>query len=169
MSGWTILTLRAREGQNYKFSQYDGTDPYDATSDIAQTMEEDDRVRKWTTWSSHVYAYLATSRYDWEYAEEIIDDYRFMVRDAVVLGANDTTDTGTARYYVTEQMDNGKVFYTDEYQETEVEDGTFVGEMALCVINSRHGIMSRDPFHNPSGTIDDAYLSNGESRSEEFQ
>lgn len=162
MSGWTVLTVRGRSADHYEYTRADNSDPWDATADIAATMKEDKRVRKWTTWSGHVYAYLNSGRYDWDYAEELLDDYAAMVRDAVVLGANDTTDTGTARYY--EKPDAP---HKDEYQETQGGDGTYVGEVALAVIGGRHGIVARDPFHNRSGRLDERYLEDGVVRRDE--
>jgi len=79
-----------------------------------------------------------------------------MVDDAVVLGANDTSDTGKAVYYESPRGD-----YTDMYTETQSEDGVYVGEVALSVISARHGIVARDPFHNTSGRLDDSYLDDG--------
>ena len=164
MSGWTIVTFRGKESQNYDQCRYNNTDPWKATSDIAATMEEDGRVRNWTIWSGHVYAYLNCQRYDWEFAEELMCEYESMIDDAVVLGANDTTDIGTAKYY---PNPNGN--WTDNYHETQSEDGCFVGEEALCVINARHGIMARDPFHNKSGSLDDSYLNDGIVQTEVIQ
>lgn len=124
---------------------------------MVATMEEDGRVRRWKTHSSHVYAYLNCGRYSFDFAEDFMKDYSEMARDAVVLGANDTTDTGRAKYYPNTETAEA----TDSFQETQHEDGTFVGEIALCVINSRHGILARDPFHNQSGRLDDQYLNSG--------
>ena len=50
MSGWTVVTFRGRESQNYEKSRHNDTDPWKATSDIVATMEEDSRVRYWTVW-----------------------------------------------------------------------------------------------------------------------
>lgn len=157
MSSWTILTVRGKYAKNYDYSRDDTSDPYDANADIVATMEEDERVRQWTTWGGHVYAYVEGG-YDSENSENIIDEYSEMVRDAVVLHANDTTDTGEAMYYP--DPTSG---WTDKYKETQSEDGLYVGELALCVINSRHGIVARDPFHNSCGTSDDMYLEEGRS------
>jgi hypothetical protein len=162
MSGWTVITVRGRESQNYEYSEYDDTDPYTATSDIVATMDEDSRVRKWTVWKGHVYAYLNTGQYEFEFAEQLLTDYSEMIADAVVLGANDTTDTGTARYYdVKDTFMGGPERHTDMYAETQSEDGVLVGEMALAVMSARHGIIARDPFHNTAGYIDDSYLDSG--------
>ena len=160
MSGWTILTVRGKESKDYDYSRWDERDRWHAAADIVATMEEDSRVRKWTTWDGHVYAYLNTGRYDWEFAESLLEDYGEMVDDAVVLGANDTTDTGCARYYP--RADLGR--WTDQYEETQGHDGYYVGELALSVMNARHGIIARDPFHNTSGRLDDRYLDDGTVR-----
>lgn len=164
MSGWTVITVRGKESKNYEYSRFDDTDPYHATSDITATMEEDGRVRQWTTWAGHVYAYLSCGRYDWEFAEDLLEDYSEMVRDAVVLGANDTTDTGCARYY--HRPDLRK--YKHQYEETQGDDGCQVGEIALSVMNAHHGIVSRDPFHNQCDGwgSDERYLDEGQSRLE---
>jgi len=157
MSGWTILTVRGKYSKDYDATRYDEKDRWDATSDIVATMESDGRVREWTTWSGHVYAYLECARYDFEFAEELLEDYGEMVEDAVVLGANDTSDQGTARYYPRPATG----FWSDQFEEVEYGN---VGEQALSVINARHGIMARDPFHNTSGRLDDRYLENGSER-----
>ena len=161
MSGWTVATLRAREGRNYEYSRYDSTDPVDAMRDLCATAEADDGVRTWTMDSPHIYLYCNCDRYNWGFAEKIIENYQEMVRDAVVLGANDTTDTGTARYY---EVTSGDIRCTDEYKETQSEDGTFVGQYALSVINSRHSILARDPFHGWVGRLDDRYAEEGYNR-----
>jgi len=160
MSGWTVVTLRAKKAENYEYSRYDGSDPAHAVEDICATVDADKRVAQWTMDSPHIYAYLRCERYDWEFAEEWLEDYKEMVRDAVVLGANDTTDTGTARYY------ESGVRCTDEYKETQSEDGTYVGEMALAMINSNHRILGKDPFHNWMGKFDDRYAEDGTNRLE---
>lgn len=161
MSGWTILTVRGRAAETYEHSDSDSTDSWPATADIVATMDKDDRIRRWTVWKGHVYAYLNMSRYDFDGAESVLADYQDMVEDAVVLGANDTTDIGTARYY---PVRNGTGDYTDEYKETQGDDGTYVGEIALSVMNARHGIVARDPFHNNAGRIDEMYLEDGQDQ-----
>ena len=99
MSGWTIITLRGKPSKDYKYSEYNEQDPWQATADMVATLDQDDRVREWTTWSGHVYVYLKCQRYDFKFAEEFMQDYSEMDKDAVVLGANDTSDTGKAKYY----------------------------------------------------------------------
>lgn len=164
MSGWTVVTFRGKENQEYDYSRYDDTCRGHARSDIAATMAEDDRVREFTVGErGHVYAYLACGRYDWDFAEDLMEDYAEMLDDAVVLGANDTTDTGCARYY--ERPDLGKWY--DQYEESQSADGTFVGEFALRVISARHTILARDPFYGKMEWYDDEEVAeNGESRLE---
>lgn len=157
MSGWTVVTLRGRQGKNYEYSRWDNHNPVHAVEDLCATVEGDSRVRRWTMDSPHVYAYLACERYDWQFAETLLSDYRSMLRDAVVLGANDTTDTGTARYYPVKDS----VDCTDECKETQSEDGTYVGQLALRVVGSRHAIIARDPFHDWLGEFDEKYAKEG--------
>ena len=163
MSGWTVVTLRAREGKDYEYSRWDNSDPAHAIEDICATIEADDRVVKWTMDSPHIYAYLNCDRYNWDFAEEVLEDYKVMLKDAVVLGANDTSDTGTARYYPVQDT----VRCTDEYKETQSEDGCYVGKIALAVIGGRHGIVARDPFHDWLGRFDERYAEEGTSRLQE--
>lgn len=158
MSGWTILTVRGRASEHYDYTESDNHDTWATTSDIVATMDEDNRIRRWTVWSGHVYAYLNASRYDWDAAEQLLADYQDMVEDAVVLAANDTTDIGTARYY---PVRNGTGVHTDEYKETQSGDGCYVGEIALAIMTARHGIVARDPFHNRAGQIDEMYRGEG--------
>lgn len=165
MSGWTVVTLRARKGENYEYSRWDNTDPVHAVEDLVATVQEDSRVRRWTLDSPHIYSYLACDRYDWDFAEAVLEDYQTMLRDAVVLGANDTTDTGTARYY---PLNGSEAHCTDEYKETQSVDGTYVGRHALNVINARHTILARDPFHDRLGRFDDKYADKGTPRISEF-
>lgn len=119
-------------------------------------MKADDRVRRVTTWNSHVYAYLNCSRYNFEFAEELVEDYAPMVRDFVVLGANDTSDTGHAKYYP-----GPGERPTDEYQESQAEDGMKVGEIALAHVSANNGIIARDPFHQSCGFHDEYYEQDG--------
>lgn len=160
MSGWTILTVRGRISEDYEYVKHNDMDPFSATADIVATMERDDRIRLWTTWSGHVYAYLNGKRYAWGLAEDLLEDYQDMVSDAVVLGANDTTDTGEARYY------DKNLKCIDSYEETHGKDGTNVGEVALAHMTANHGIVARDPFHNSCGSLDDKYLNDGTTRIE---
>lgn len=170
MSGWTVMTLRARASRDYDDAEYDDSDSWSATADIVATADEDDRVYDWTTWSSHVYVYLNCPRYDFDTAESVLDDYQDMVKDAVVLGANDTSDTGEARYYdVMDTFGGGPLNSTDRYRETQSEDGAYVGEIALSVMNARHSIVSRDPFHNECGWLDDRYLEDGVNRGDQYE
>lgn len=156
MSGWTILTVRGRENRDYDYSRWDDAGRWEATADLAAAFEAISRVRGWKTWNGHVYGYLNSKRYDFDFAEELLADVEAALDDAVVLGANDTTDTGTARYYPTPEG------HTDMYAETQGEDGYYVGEVALSVINARHGIVARDPFHNQCGRLDEQYLDDGQ-------
>lgn len=162
MSGWTVVTLRAKHSEDYEYSRWDNQDPAEALEDICATLEQDEHVRAWTTDCPQAYAYLNCDRYDWDFAEQWLDDYKFMARDAVVLGANDTTDTGTARYYPL----NSNVQCTDEYKETQTEDGCYVGKIALQVIGARHGIVPQDPFHDWTGRMDENWLDSGEIRAQ---
>jgi hypothetical protein len=148
MSGWTILTVRGKPSKDYERAEYNDTDPYQATSDIVTTMKEDERIYDIKSRHGHVYAYLECNRYNFSFAETVLCDYKDMVRDAVVLGANDTTDTGEARYYPNDDFFGGIDTYCDRYIEVENEDGRHVGEKSLAVMFSRHGIDARDPFHN---------------------
>lgn len=158
MSGWTILTVRGRPSKDYERAEYESGDRYQATADLTATFEEDSRVRGWTTWKSHVYAYLECSRYNFEFAELLMEDYSYMIDDAVVLGANDTSDQGTARYYSRPDLK----MWTDQYEETE---HGYVGELALSVMNARHNIIARDPWHNNCDEWgrDERYLGRGTS------
>lgn len=158
MSGWTVATLRARPAEDYKFSRYDDSDPVHALQDLVATAEADDDVYAWELDSPHLYVYLNCDRYNWEFAEAFLEGYDVMVRDAVVLGANDTTDIGTARYYPEPDR------HTDEYKETQSEDGCHVGKIALAIMTARHGIIARDPFHDYLGRMDGFYLGEGTDR-----
>jgi hypothetical protein len=158
MSGWTVLTVRGKVASDYEYSRSESMDPWDATADIVATMDSDSRIKRWEVIDGHVHAYTMFDRYAFEAATSLLEDYQPMLRDAVVLGANDTSDTGEARYY------NEKVNCTDIYRETQSEDGTHVGRMALAVINSRHGIIARDPFHEYVGQLNEMYLDDGVNR-----
>lgn len=145
MSGWTLITVRGKPASEYELTDQDwDNDRGEATHDIAATFEEDDRVRAWENYSyDHVYALLMCSRYNWEFAEEFLSDYGKMVDDAVVLGWNDTTDSGCARYY--ERPDLGQ--WSNQYEETEPHKG----ERACAVMYAQHGIYAQNPFHNNTG------------------
>lgn len=158
MSGWTIITLRGRRREDYVRSREDDGSRYDATNDIAATMDGDERVHKWTYASSHVYGYLNCPRYDFDFAEGLLADYGPMVDDAVVLGANDTSDAGTARYYPNPQT--SPTHWTDSFEEMKCGN---VGDMACAAMAARHGIMARDPFHDQVGWNDEGTAKRGEA------
>lgn len=145
MSGWTILTLRGLYSSKYDYSEHDSSDPYTANNDLLVSLDNDDRVAAVGYWSGHVYASLATGRYDFGTAEELLCDCEDMVYDAAVIGANDTTDTGKAKYYpVYDSWNDGADVYTDMYAETQSEDGTNVGAVAASVMTARHGIVAQE-------------------------
>lgn len=158
MSSWTVITFRARAAEDYEYTRSEGTDPWDALADLVATIEEDNWVRKWTVWSPHVYAYLDDNDAEFEHAEALIEDHSEMIHDAVVLRANDTSSTGIANYYPVAKVQWDTVRCTDSYEEIEHGD---VGELALAVMNARHGLISRDPFHNQAGRLDEDYLNEG--------
>ncbi|MDB9247506.1 hypothetical protein PN419_00595 [Halorubrum ezzemoulense] len=160
MSGWTILTARARASEDYDGAKYNDSDPWQATADLAASFEADNRVRKWSTYSGHVYALLDCPRYDFEFAEDLVAEYSELIDDFGVLGANDTSDTGRARYYPSAEQPHR---YTDEYQEGQLEDGCHVGLIAMATITARHGLVMRDPFTYATsvGSLDDRYLDDG--------
>jgi len=145
MSGWTILTLRGLYSRDYEQAKYNERDPYKANCDLVVSLDNDDRVHEVGYWNGHVYATLSTERYDWETTTSLLDDAQAMIYDAVVIGANDTTDTGTAKYYPVHDSWNGDVDdATDHYEETQSEDGTLVGAMAASVMTARHGIVAQE-------------------------
>jgi hypothetical protein len=155
MSGWTILTLRGKQSKDYEYCRHDDTGRRAAQEDIAATAEEDDRVHKWTTnYAGHVYVWLNSRRYDFDAAEELFDSYQDMLDDAVVVAMNDTSDTGVARYYDRPGLQN----WTDQYEETQTDDGYLMGRRAAAVITARHGIVVRCPWHHTDrvGRMDDA-------------
>ena len=158
MSSWTILTLRAKPGTEYEHADYDEPDRWYATADLVATVNDDRRIRAWTTWDGHVYAYLAADGFG--NAEVILEGYGEMIDDAVVLEANNTVDLGSARYYP--NPSTGR--WTDHFDEIESDDGTHTGEVALAVMTARHGIIARDPFHNQCGTSNESYLEDGTAR-----
>jgi len=127
--------------------------------------QDEGRVSKWTTWNSHVYALLNCPRYNFEFAENLVDDYSEMIDDFAVLGANDTTDTGRARSYPSATDPHR---YTDEYKENQKEGGPHVGQIAMATITIRHKIVVRDPFSWSSkpGPLDDRYAEDGTSFTE---
>jgi len=153
MSSWIVVTLRGKDAVDYEYSREDYNDPWDATADIAASVDSDPRVRRWETWKGHVYAYLNTVELD--HAEEFLQEYSEMIKDGVILRANDTSDSGSAYYYDTVD------YCSHEYNE---RGNGYVGERALAVISSQHGIMARDPFHNETGMLNDRYLEDGIDR-----
>jgi hypothetical protein len=156
MSSWIIVTLRGLPAKEYEYSRDDYSDPWDATADITASVDDDRRVRAWETYCGHVYAYLTTT--DVDDAEAFVNDYEDMLKDAVILRANDTSDAGTAYYY------DGGTHMSHKYAETKT---AYTGEHALAVMNAKHEIMARDPFHNPEGRLNDRYLEDGMVRVDE--
>lgn len=154
MSGWTIITVRGKNADSYPYTHHDWEhDRSQATYDLAATFNEDSRIRNWETHEGHVYALLACGRYEWQYAEDLFEDYEDLIDDAVVLGWNDTTDSGCARYYP--RPDLGK--WTHQFE----EDSPEKGERACAVMYAQHGIHARSPFQNEVGRRNERCLENG--------
>lgn len=155
MSGWTIITVRGRVAQEYEKTRKDWeNDRSYATEDIAATFDQDDRIRAWECVGyDHVSALLSCGRYDWKFAESLLQDYGGLVDDAVVLGWNDTTDTGCARYYPRADLAN----WTHQFEEEEPHKG----ERALAVMYAQYGINASNPFHGDSGRWSERHAENG--------
>lgn len=158
MSNWMVLTVRGKEGADYPPSRHNDQDVWDATADIVATMDNDSRVEKWTTSANCVHAQLACSGDNFSLVEILLKDYANMVCDAVVLSVSTVTEKGEARYYPS-PTDK----HTDKYKE--IANGR-KGELALAVINSRHGLIARDPFHQQYGQLDDEYCVDGSDQLE---
>lgn len=73
---------------------------------------------------------------DWELDEAVLEEVSPLVTNAVVVQANDTTDTGAARLY---QRTSEGFIQTDEYSETQ-DEGLHVGERAASYMHATHGI-----------------------------
>jgi len=167
MSGWTTITLRGLYGNKYEYSSHDSCSPSSANNDLLVSLSEDSRISDVGYWNGHVYATLSTGRYDFETAEVIISECSNMVYDAVVIGANDTTDTGIARYYpVYDELNGPAGKYTDLYRETQSEDGCTVGAVAASVMTARHGIIAQETLgyravqhngHRKAGPMDSQF------------
>lgn len=157
MSGWTIVTVRGEQDCNYDGSDYDGQSTYKAECDLAATADADDRVRSVRV-ENNVYLYMNMPRYSFDGAVRWLNEHSEMVSDAVVLGANDTTDTGTAKYY---EKNDGALTFVDEYAEQQGEH--FVGQKALAYITHNYDIVAKDPFHNRLDRTE-KYLERGEVR-----
>jgi len=160
MSGWTVITVRGKHAANYPYTHDDWDhDRTQATYDITATFDDDRRVRAWDTYNhNHVYALLNCGRYEWDFAESLFEDYAELIDDAVVLGWNDTTDSGCARYYT--RPDLGQ--WAMQYEETEPRKG----ERACAVMYAQYGIHAQNPFHNPVGRRSDRHLDNGNVQGE---
>jgi len=144
MSGWTTLSIRGLYSRDYEYSEYDERDPYQANADLAVTLQNDDRIAAVGAWKDHVYASLSTGRYDWDTAESVLMDYRNMIYDASVIGANNTTDTGIARYYPVFDYGGNDIISTDTYEERQGIDGCYVGAVAASIMTARHGIIAQE-------------------------
>ena len=73
---------------------------------------------------------------DWEQDEAVLEELSPLVTKAVVVQANDTTDTGTARLY---QRTSDGFVQTDEYAEQQGGE-LHVGEKAASYMHATHGI-----------------------------
>jgi len=74
---------------------------------------------------------------DWEVDEAVLDKVSDLVTHAVVLQADDTTDTGVARLY--QYVDGDGFIITDQYSES--RDGNLhVGEKAASYMHATHGV-----------------------------
>jgi len=142
MSGWTILTVRGKRADEYKYVEKESSDRAPATKNLAAMFKDDKRVRQGLVevrGYDHVYAILNCGRYDFGFAEEFTKDYEDHIDDIAVLGWNDTTDTGTCRYYPRP----GSKRYTFEYE----EEDSHKGDRACAAVYAMKGIQADNPFH----------------------
>jgi len=72
----------------------------------------------------------------WSLNEKVLEAVTPLVTHAVVVRANDTTDTGSARLY---QQVDGEFRCTDQYTETQ-DEGLHVGEKAASYMHATHGV-----------------------------
>lgn len=73
---------------------------------------------------------------DWPADEAVLDEVTDLVTHAVVVQANDTTDTGQARLY---QKTGDGFGVTDQYTETQ-DEGLHVGEKAASYMHATHDV-----------------------------
>jgi len=154
MSGWTILTVRGEPANRYSGTEKDWE--YDrsyANKDLAVTLDNHELVRDTQVRGEEVHLLLTLDRYDFDGAVAITEEFSEAIDDFGVLGWNDTTDTGAARYYPTA----GSKRYTLEFEE---EDPHY-GKKASAAVYAHSGLEILDPFHNQKRDWTTKYLDQG--------
>lgn len=149
MSGWSTLTVELRDSEEYwdECEAHITDDAQDTLHDFAE--EQGLQIFSGTHMASNYDAETGESN---RYLVAVIGGYRDWAEDttvldqlglyttgrAVVIHANDTSDTGEARLYKHQPMHGWEVKHS--YEETQSEDGTHVGMKAASVMHARHGI-----------------------------
>lgn len=156
MSSWTLLIAKGRLDREYEYSNYDTTSRWDATVDLAATMDADDRIDEWKSWYDHVCGYVAHQKNAFGQARSIMQDYSSMIDNAVVLSTDNTSDCSTALYYK-----DPMALYCNQF---ESKGYPYSGDRVLNGVNATYDINAKDPFHTVPGFSDEVRCDTGENR-----
>lgn len=156
MSSWTLLIAKGRRNSEYMYCDYDTTSRWDATADLAATMDADNRIDEWKSWYDHVCGYVARQKHTFAQAKSIMQDYSSMIDNAVILSTDNTSDCSTALYYE-DPVDS-------RYDRFEITEQSYSGDRVLNDINGTYDINAKDPFHTVPGFADETRCHVGESR-----
>ena len=149
MTGWTVINLL----KNREYEPEEDEDIlYYFDNKVQQAVKE--RVEQADfAWHNNVYLVQIGGYRDWEEDEEIIEAIAKYWDKAVILHANDTGDTGHAKYYEKSESsdihETGEVLQLDEFEEQELIHGRPVGAKAISYMSLMHDVHGHNSLSRP--------------------
>jgi len=152
MSGWATITLVKDSDALDEMADGEYAD-FDALREQMKNLAAD------RTWYAQVtrnngHPIMQVGGYkDWEEYEDLLEELEGW-KKAVILKANDTGDTGHAKYYEPAKSswmgyDEGETACIDEYEEQELAHGRPVGAKAMAYMILHHDVYAHNSLQRP--------------------
>lgn len=132
MTGWTTFNFVAVDYDDYNKRGW----PDDDLWDYLDTGFSNISLARMSACAGGIVARVSGYR-EWEEDESVLMEVEECIDKAVVIQANDTSDTGQARLYVKE---DSEFVERDSYAEDQGRDGVQVGSKAAAYMQFRHDI-----------------------------
>ena len=150
ISGWTTITL-------VEDADHEDWPDIRARDRLREEIEERGLNAKITRYHGNPIAHIGGYR-DWEADERILEAIEGW-KKAVICHANDTSDTGHAKYYEPAKKswhsyDEGEVVCIDEFEERELAHGRPVGAKACAYMAMQHSVYCHHSLYRPSEHAD---------------
>jgi len=152
MSGWATITVVEDTEKLDEMAEGDFAELDAMRTQMKEQAEERDWYATITSNNGHPIAQLGGYK-DWDEYEDFLDEIKGW-KKAVILKANDTGDTGHAKYYERANgswlgYDEGDLACIDEFEEQELAHGRPVGAKAAAYMILHHGVYTHNSLKRP--------------------